>query len=172
MSYMFRLGIGVIVAVFLAAPPVLTHSMRAPQLTPSDGSPATYLPCPDPAIFCPLFHGPTAEFVGGCDASGYYAPSCFEMSYAEAARVVAADEQGDFPTTLFVWPEAEMVPWGSACTLTHSGKKTRLELRVGYTRCAASLVVGDYVYYEHFASNPESGRVCWGECRVPVLVTH
>ncbi len=122
--------------------------------------------CPeDPNAVCSYFHGGGAEATGVCTYG-----ECFDMSYGEAARVVAADELGAFPSTFFLWTEGAD-PVGTfhfPCVLTKQGqKKTRVQLPEGSPLCAASLQLGTYSYYEHFSSDPQVGCLAWLECKVP-----
>ena len=122
----------------------------------------SYAGCPaDEVAFCAAFHL-GSEPIAWCTYEG-----CFEMTAAEEVRVVAADEQGLFPRTFFVWTDHSLAPTAlEGCVLTKKGHKTRVDLPDGGTRCAASLTTSEYVYFEHFASNPASGCLGWIECRV------
>lgn len=125
--------------------------------------PTSYGPCPDPVLYCSAVHP-------GSEASAYCAfDACFEMTVSDELRMVAADEQGLFPRTFFVWTDRPLT--AADCVLTKSGKKIRVELPAGATRCRADLSSGEYVYFEHFASNPTSGCLGWLECRLPVAAT-
>jgi hypothetical protein len=90
--------------------------------------------------------------------------ACFEMSYGEEVKVVAADELGAFPKMWHVWHEGTMEPAGSSpCLLTRRGSKTNVEFPGN--RCRADLTIGENLYYEHFASNPTNGCLAWLECK-------
>jgi hypothetical protein len=94
--------------------------------------------------------------------------ACFDMSYGQELRVVAADESGDFPRTWFAWHKGNMTPAGGfACGLRASGNKTRVEIPVDPPRCSADLQTNEYLYHEHFVSNPSTGCLAWLECREP-----
>jgi hypothetical protein len=126
-----------------------------------------YQNCPPaeaaPAL-CELFH-PEAVAI---EATAFciYA-DCFEMSYGEATRVVAADELGAFPKMWFAWTKAEMVAQAGdpPCVLSQRGNKTRAEIPDGAIRCRADITFGDYVYHEHFASDHFTGCLAWLECK-------
>jgi hypothetical protein len=65
-------------------------------------------------------------------------------------------------------PSPGLIP----CRLTEAENKIGVHLRDGDKRCAERIETGGYIYYEHFASNPPTGGVCWGECRVPISSPH
>ncbi len=102
--------------------------------------------------------------------------TCFEMSYGEHIRIVAADELGDFPKLWFAWlPEGEhlvnIYP-GDKCLLQEQGvKKTRVTIPsdAPIPRCKTELLVGPYRYHEHFASNSSTRCLGWIECREDVV---
>jgi hypothetical protein len=95
---------------------------------------------------------------------------CFEVTSGELVKVVAADEEGEFPSTWFAWGDATLTGAGNpACLLKQEGKKkTRVEIPAGYIRCKAVATVGAYTYSEHFASRAETQCLGWIECKVPV----
>ncbi len=115
-----------------------------------------------PESVCLKFHGPTSVPTGWC-GPGY--GSCFEMSYGAESRAVMADDQGDFPRTLFIWSEGSLTG-GNACTLTTQGNKTRIDLNDGYVRSAPRLTTAGHYYFEHFASDRASGCLAWIECKI------
>ncbi len=114
-----------------------------------------------PQSTCLAYHGPLSEATGVC-GPGY--GSCFELSYGAEARAVMADDQGDFPRTLFLWTKGTLTG-GNACTLSTQGQKTRVDLRDGYIKAAPKLTTAEHLYYEHFASNP-TGCLAWVECKI------
>jgi hypothetical protein len=127
----------------------------------AEGEDATlYGTCPDPVVACRLFHGPNIIATAWCAFE-----DCFEMSYGSEARVVAADEWGDFPKMFFVWHEGTMTPGGIPCILKERGHKTRVEIPETEIRCSAKLETIEHLYYEHFVSNPKSGCLAWLECK-------
>lgn len=92
------------------------------------------------------------------------------MTCGEFVKVVAADEQGEFPRTWFAWGDGSLTATvGSPpCLLKPEGKKkTRVEIPAGYERCLASASVGLDTYYEHFAAVPTAQCLGWVECKVP-----
>ena len=124
--------------------------------------------CPDPAAFCEYAH-PGSILTGYCANEEIGEKPCFDVSYGEEIRVVAADRLGDFPLLWFVWHKGDMVPEGIyPCELT--GKhKTRVIIPEPISTCRADLVIGNYVYHEHFVSSPNTGCLGWVECRQNLL---
>jgi hypothetical protein len=131
--------------------------------------------CPTPPeVVCGLLHSHAVGLV----ATGYCVyGQCFEMSYGERVRVVAADGLGPFPKTWFVWPDKHSTDQltntypGDQCSLTIQRNKTRVDIPDSnpIPRCKAELKVGPYLYHEHFASNPASGCLAWLECRETIV---
>jgi hypothetical protein len=122
---------------------------------------AAYAGCPtDVQDTCTYYHP-------GSTVSGYCAyGACFEMSYGEAIRVVAADELGAFPTVWFAWHRSTVAPTGALpCVVTQRGNKTRVDIPAPGQRCSVDLVAGETTYHEMFASNPLSGCLAWVECK-------
>ena len=154
-----------IVPLLLAAcgSDVPTSIGRLPVSVTTDALTTSYGGCPASATaFCSAFHA-GSEPTAWCAYDG-----CFEMTSGGEVRVVAADEQGPFPRTFFVWTDHSLTPTAlEGCVLTEKHNKTRVDLPDGGTRCAASLTTSEYVYFEHFASNPISGCLGWIECRRP-----
>lgn len=158
-----------------ACSPSLTSPSPSDRLVPTSLAPGTsavttgfeggysasYGKCPTAEQACGIYH-PGSEPTAYCSFQ-----QCFEMNYGSEARVVAADEQGSFPRTLFVWHKGEMSPIAELipCVMTQSGHKTRLDILDGEIKCAAALSTSEHLYYEHFASNPATGCLGWVECR-------
>jgi hypothetical protein len=122
-----------------------------------------YAGCPPPEILqdlCNYYH-PGSVGTSYCEYR-----DCFEMNYADEARLVAADERGFFPRTWFAWHSGELVypNYGYVCGLKESGNKTRIEIPDELI-CFTILETNNHLYYWHFASNPESGCLGWFECR-------
>ena len=137
-----------------------TSVNQAPVSVTGDILPASYGQCP--LEYCSLAH-PGSETSAYCTYEG-----CFEMTYSPELRVVAADEQGPFPRTFFVWTDRSLTPSGAIpCILTERGTKIRVDLPAGATRCRADVTTDEYLYFEHFSSNPRSGCLGWVECREP-----
>jgi hypothetical protein len=121
--------------------------------------------CPNPASFCIAAHGPAATVSGGCA----YA-DCFDMSYSEVSRAIAVGgDETLFPTRFHLWTSGPFIPSsvGFACGVQPSGNKLKIEILPPDTKCAGRVPMGDYVFYEHFASNPASGCLAWLECKAP-----
>jgi hypothetical protein len=140
------------------APPTFTPAL-------SYGSPGCF-PGLTATQVCQALDGPSATATGYC-----LYDDCFEITYGELVKVVAADEQGEFPSTWFAWGDATLTATGlGQCLLQQEGKKkTRVDIPADKIRCKAVATVGDYLYNEHFASNPASQCLGWIECKLPVL---
>lgn len=124
-----------------------------------------YGPCPDLALVCWYYHGPDALPLGGCSGIG-----CFDMTYFEQARVVAADDEGLFPRTFKAWfadrASTPYTAWTAfPCEVEKSGNKWKLNIPEGLTRCGAGLMTPEAVYYWHLASNPVTGCLAVGACK-------
>lgn len=123
-----------------------------------------YASCPwDPPAFAALS---CATYHPGSTMTAYCAlGACFEMTYGDEVRLVAADELGAFPKVWFAWHEGVIAPSAglTPCVLTNRGNKTRLEIPV--IRCAVALTTAEHLYYLHFASNPTNGCLGWVECK-------
>ena len=116
--------------------------------------------CPDGNQACSLFH-PGSVMTSFC-----LFRDCFEMSYADEGRVVAADELGFFPKTWFAWNSGTLTPGaGISCNLAKSGNKTRIEIPAGQSKCSADLTTLEHLYHWHIVSNPTTGCLAWLECR-------
>jgi len=119
--------------------------------------------CPNPEELCPLYHP-------GSTATAYCAyAECFDMSYGEAARVVATDDEGLFPSRWNMWHsyEPDIPLWGYPCEFETKGSKSKIWIPEEPPICYLQLESSDAIYYEHFASNPDSGCLGWMECKLP-----
>lgn len=114
-------------------------------------------------LLCKAYHGDEAVLNSYCTYE-----ACFEMSYGEEVRVVAADELGAFPRTWFVWGMGDDISY-SSCYLTSQTHKTRIEIPPDKIppRCRISLEFPEFHYGEHFVSNPTNGCLGWLECKLP-----
>lgn len=119
-------------------------------------------PCPDPYTYCAMAHP-------GSIPTGYCAyGACFEMSYGGEVRVVAADDSGDFPRKWFIWHKDLIKSVGGSCTSTFQNKnKIRVDIPEERIKCRLDWETSEYLYHEHFASNPATGCLGWVECREP-----
>ena len=120
--------------------------------------------CPPAALICSYYH-PGSIVTGSCEGD-----QCLEVNYGGGIKVVAGDDSGDFPRMWFAWHEGTMtLPQGLVpCELREKqlkkSVKTRLEIPEGGARCSVDVMVGEHLYYEHFASNPTSQCLGWVEC--------
>lgn len=120
--------------------------------------------CPaSPELFCQYYH-PGSIMTGLC----YYS-DCFDMSYGEEARLVAADEEGLFPKTWKVWHSGTLSPEPDSiqCEVETSGNKSKVTFPGESVVCAVNLYTSEHVYHWHFASNPASECLGWVECQEP-----
>jgi hypothetical protein len=135
-----------------------------------DASPADYGACPAAEAICYYYHGPAAVVTNYCN--GF---DCFEMTYFEQARVVAADEEGVFPRTFMAWftDKRSATPWISwstiPCVIQRSGNKFKLKLPEGSNICGAGMLTPEAAYYWHAASDPTTGCLGIGECKLPLI---
>ena len=64
-------------------------------------------------------------------------------------------------------------PWTSwssgPCVVERSGNKFKLTFPEGSILCGAGLLTTEAAYYWHAASNPETGCLGIGECKVPLV---
>lgn len=159
------------IALLLMAPACSIDSSGPLQPTPLATAVAlqlddVYASCPYEAAelatrTCSTYH-PGSTITGYC-----FLDTCFEMSYGDELRFVAADELGPFPGTWFAWHNGSITPAAGfiPCGLTTSGRKTRLEIPTPGTRCAVAFSTAEHLYFEHIASNPTSGCLGWVECK-------
>lgn len=134
-----------------------------------DASPSDYGLCPPAQLICDYYHAGQAELTSYCN--GF---DCFEMTYFEQARTVAADGEGIFPRTFMVWmadkTETPYTGWTSSpCQVEPSGNKFKIKIPEGSTICGAGLMTPGAVYYWHVASNPVTGCLGIGECKQQLI---
>ena len=131
---------------------------------------AAYGGCPTPDRWdavCRSYEGPTSVATAGC---GY--EDLFGRCYGVRVSVRAADDQGEWPKTFFVW-NAGSVTTKKSCTLMEHAKTDWILMKIPEDRikCKTLLTFTDGLqkttYAEHFASNPESRCLGWLECTAP-----
>ena len=145
----------------MTMPKLLLSALAASLVlsSPVTSSAQDYANCPTNAQqLCDLFH------TGTTPKNYCMYQECFDMSYAEEGRLVAADERGFFPKTWFMWHSGTLAPSGLfPCNVTRSGNKDRVE--IAGVRCQSTLTTSGHLYYEHFVSNPTTGCLGWIECQ-------
>ena len=164
----------ILVPLFVMAPCDPAFGQESEQsrfLASQDASPLDYGTCPPPEAICYYYHGEEAEPTNYC--TGF---DCFEMTYFEQARAVAADEEGVFPRTFMAWltdkTETPYTAWADTpCEVQSSGNKFKLKIPEGSTICGAGLMTPEAVYYWHAASNPVTGCLGIGECKQTIIFT-
>ena len=131
--------------------------------------------CPDPVAICAYYHH-GSEFTTGCEGS-----LCFSPSFSDAVAVIATDDMGLLPTVWNLWSGGYLpseIP-GLPCDVRANGNlkndnktihKYKLSIPQDYPLpgCRIEVYQGEYVYHEHFVSNPATGCLGWAECRLYV----
>ena len=90
---------------------------------------------------------------------------CFEMSYAEEARLTTADDQGLFPRTWLAWHSGDFDASASTCVIEERGNKSKIHVPSEPPSCVATLETSEHLDHWLFASNPVAGCLGWIECR-------
>lgn len=122
----------------------------------------------DVTAMCKAFH-PNAVGTAYCLGG-----DCFKEHDGQHVSVAAENSGEKFPKIWFAWVKkgelTDSYP-GDKCVLPpegkRSGKGVRIEIPATKRRCKTELVLGNQLFHEHFASNPDPSRRClvWMECR-------
>lgn len=124
---------------------------------------ATKAQCPSPDVICAYFN-PGSVMTAYCEGD-----DSFEMNFAESVRLVATDDRGDFPRVWNLWTYFDEEVSAIGCDLRDNpgnNGKYKMTITGEYGPiCRVDVSAGDYMYYNHFAANPDSGCLGWVECR-------
>lgn len=129
------------------------------------GAVSAFAACPSAPWVCDYFTAGSGNLTGYCLGA-----DCFEMKYAEEARVVAADEEGDYPLIWHAWHSGELMQINNslACNFERSGKKSKIQIPKYPPHCVVWLATENHDYIWFFASDPEKQCLGWVECDVTI----
>ena len=161
LSVLLSSGFGTAVSAQVARDSATTETFAADPSATREWSPDEYGGCPtDPQQLCePNFPGSVATAFCAYN-------QCFEMSYAEEARLTTADDQGLFPRTWLAWHSGDLTSGDpSPCVIEERGNKSKIHLVSELPSCHVTLETSEHLYHWLFASNPVAGCLGWIECR-------
>ncbi|MEJ2111900.1 MAG: hypothetical protein P8Z37_18715 [Acidobacteriota bacterium] len=118
--------------------------------------------CQNPQLICETFH-PDSEVINSCEGE-----RCFEKIYGWEIGLVASNELGFFPKQWIIEAETNITLSSlDSCVVTRRNKTIKIAIPDGSTSCTMIIEEPEYLYYEHFVSDPNSPCLGWVECRVP-----